>query len=451
MSAGAARADPARQWAAACLCLSRVLAPEPERVSLIEPRAAALAQETGSLPPLGLLLDVPALVLGAALPLDRVGAELEAGLGRALESYADRFLGRLAREPLLEAAGDALARLPTGLRDRGHAVLLARLLARVGFDQGLASSPAALARLFASAPEELLEEGYALLHANAAPTHALARAYAALVAGARQVPALLSEADVFLLEHLAALERLPERVAFAQIAEAADALEAQLPRRLKGHRAERGAHLTPLSDEAQYPTGGFASIATAGTLENLVASELIYMDDRVPQGEVDLFDVRYVEGELLYYTRDESLYARDRRRLTLVMLPELRRMRVQEPGARWQRLSLALAAVLVAVRRLSAWLTETELSIQLLYAPDASGAQPLAAERGLTQVMLAEWIERGVVELGVCSDLASLAEGSVWVGTTAEAPPGQWALDVRRPYLEWPAMLQAILQRVVDG
>ena len=94
--------------------------------------------------------------------------------------------------------------------------------------------------------------------------------------------------------------------------------------------------MTSLTDEDHYPTGGFSSIATTGTMENLVISELIYMEDPADKdaaGGVDLFDLRYAEGELLYYTRDESQFVRDHRAVGFALSSDLTRARIKDRGA----------------------------------------------------------------------------------------------------------------------
>src|SRR5690349_22712781 len=98
-----------------------------------------------------------------------------------------------------------------------------------------------------------------------------------------------------------------------------------------------------LEDDAAFPQGGFSSVSNVGSLENLVTSELVYMED---DAGLDLFDMRYVEGELLYYTRDESLVVRRRRRVTFALLPGLTEARVKDAGLRWQRGVLVLGLVL---------------------------------------------------------------------------------------------------------
>ncbi len=52
-----------------------------------------------------------------------------------------------------------------------------------------------------------------------------------------------------------------------------------------------------------------------GSLENLVTSQLIYIE---PGPEINVFDVRYLEGELLYYMRDEGSLRRKRRTVHLI-------------------------------------------------------------------------------------------------------------------------------------
>jgi hypothetical protein len=142
-----------------------------------------------------------------------------------------------------------------------------------------------------------------------------------------------------------------------------------------------------------------------GSLENLVTSELVYMED---EPTLDLFDVRYVEGELLYYTRDESVAVRRRRVVTFALLPELADARVKDAGVRWQRAVMALGLVLCLVRRLSVWLTAEDLRFRVVFLQDDKGQFPLEAERGLCELLLREWLERGTAEVLTAPDLASL-------------------------------------------
>ncbi|MFP2927326.1 hypothetical protein ACLESO_19440 [Pyxidicoccus sp. 3LG] len=179
-------------------------------------------------------------------------------------------------------------------------------------------------------------------------------------------------------------------MALEQAVEAAEALSRTLPPKLRA-RPVSGPTPTTLEDEAAFPQGGFASVSNVGSLENLVTSELVYMED---EPDLDLFDVRYVEGELLYYTRDESVAVRRRRVITFVLLPGLADARVKDAGLRWQRAVVALGLVLCLVRRLSKWLGHEDLRFRVVFPQDGTGTAPLEAERGLCELLLREWRAR---------------------------------------------------------
>jgi hypothetical protein len=69
-----------------------------------------------------------------------------------------------------------------------------------------------------------------------------------------------------------------------------------------------------------YPAGGFDALSTKGAFENMVRTEVSYVGEGATEkGGIDLFDVRFVEGELLFYTRDESPLLDARREVTWVI------------------------------------------------------------------------------------------------------------------------------------
>ncbi|EDM73983.1 hypothetical protein PPSIR1_14450 [Plesiocystis pacifica SIR-1] len=192
----------------------------------------------------------------------------------------------------------------------------------------------------------------------------------------------------------------------AQIVEAANAVEQALPVRVRRPEQGRGRTPTRIEDESAYPIGGYSSISTIGGMESLVSSELIYMGDAEQRatGEVDLFEVRWAAGELLKYTRDESVHTRERRTLSFALCPELDRARIKDPSVPWQRLVVGLGAVVAMVRKLCAWLDAAELHLHLLFVARPPGGtlgvpQPLAPESALLALVLREYIEAGTVEL----------------------------------------------------
>src|SRR5262249_20230502 len=134
--------------------------------------------------------------------------------------------------------------------------------------------------------------------------------YEGLVAAAREMHDALGPEDVFELEHGTALAAFSQRVGLRQVLQAAAEFEAEgAPERPRVH-ARRHDVATRILDEDTYPVGGFSSISTRGSIESLLHSQLAYMES----GErPDLFDIKFVRDELLYYARDENQFFRRRR------------------------------------------------------------------------------------------------------------------------------------------
>ncbi|HET9622273.1 MAG TPA: hypothetical protein VFP84_12960, partial [Kofleriaceae bacterium] len=225
----------------------------------------------------------------------------------------------------------------------------------------------------------------------------LADAYHRLARGARQRRALIDDRDVRAVDHLGVLRDLGGRMTAAHLAAAAAAFAQRLPRRLAARRALRGAHASQLADDAHYPAGGFTAItpggATTGNLANLVSSELVYMEDDDP---VDAFALRFVEGELLHYTRDDSVLRRHRHVIAIALGAELAAARVKDRALPWQRLIVVLGLVIACVR----WLVEQlagprddqALTVRLAFPPAGLGD-----ERPIVALLLGAEIARGVV------------------------------------------------------
>jgi len=428
----AARADrelrdaaAAEAWICAGLCLARLQAPTAEALAPTLPWVLAAISDAPALPPVAMIVDVGCLLLGRPLDFAMGLSVHEPRLKAALRAYEDAVLGRLAGEPLYEAACDAVAKLDTPRRAEAIALLTEQLLARLGFREAVAVSPGVTRRLLQKPASELLERGLdELLQAPAgggAATDALVAGYEALVRGARHAGALISPREVFTLENLTVLRGLTQRLAIEQMVEAAHLLERALPARMRRSTRRRGFTPTNIEDDSAYPTGGFSAISTSGSIESLVSSELIYMEDT---GEIDLFDVRYAEGELLFYTRDESVFVRNRRVIVFALHPDLTQARFKDAGLPWQRLVILLGLVLCAVRRLADWLSHEALRVRLVFIRDA-GASPLAAEQELARLLLREWIEKELVEVTEAQTLEELARGA-----TAEARRADCSLVV---------------------
>jgi hypothetical protein len=385
------------QWLAAGMCLERLEALAPELLGAGMPWLSATLGEVGGLPPPGVVIDVGLLLSGAPLDTSRAEEVAAPRLREAIGRYEDRVLGRLAGERHLQAARDAFAGLPEPLLPLAVAVVVAGV---VGGAAVTAVAPGMLRKLGLRAPVQLLALGFDAWREQPDVLDALARGYDALCERAHTAGSLLSEAQVFALENLAVLGELGQRVAVAQIVSAAEALGTAWPKRIKMKRRDVGTSPVALEDESAYPAGGFSSVANVGTLENLVTSELVFMSPRGARGagEVDLFDVRYAEGELLYYTRDEALIVRPRRVVAFVLHPSLVAARLKDQDVPWQRIVVVLGLVVAAVRRLERWLGESDLFFSCIFETD--GARPaLERERQLLELLLTEWRDKGMAEV----------------------------------------------------
>ncbi len=119
----------------------------------------------------------------------------------------------------------------------------------------------------------------------------------------------LEDEDLFEIEYARYFPRQSLRLAARRIKEVARRLG---PSRRAGLRAMRDRALadTALESVGTYPTGGIAELTTAGPVENLVPSELVYLE---PDEPVDPFLVRFAENEVLRYLRDSAVHRMLRR------------------------------------------------------------------------------------------------------------------------------------------
>ncbi len=127
---------------------------------------------------------------------------------------------------------------------------------------------------------------------------------------------LLHDEDLFELTHLEALSTDHLRIGCRQILEVSRLLRNAEPLHLDLTSHEDGAD-TAFLDETHYPTGGLAGLTNRGSFENLLTSELVYLNEGTK--DVSLFELRYAEGELLFYLRDSGNLRRKRRSIHFVV------------------------------------------------------------------------------------------------------------------------------------
>ena len=175
-------------------------------------------------------------------------------------------------------------------------------------------------------------------------------------------------------------------------------------------RVRRRAQEVPTDESAAdaFPAGGFDAISQRGRFENLVRSEVAYVG-AAATGDIDLFDLRYVQGELLYYTRDESPLLDQRRSFALVFdaPTALRDKHLELPTQTLvmvQGFALALGADLATAfgaRAVTAhwrWL-----------AREVEDLEVAEQEQALVALVLASDVAHGRADLETIDDLAPLA------------------------------------------
>jgi hypothetical protein len=376
-------------WLAAGLCLRRVTADDDD--TAVAGAIIACASELPAMPPPGVIADIAVLLGGARPQTDPLGIH-DDGLRSAMRAYDDDVLGRLVTTARFDDVLAAFAHLPAVKKPVAVALVVGALCERSGF-KGMSVSPASLRRALARPRDERDAAGRVELRTGTMAPR-LAEAYTQLARGARQSRNLVDDREVFQIDHLEVLGNYSRRLAADHIAAAGEALQRTLPRRLPANAEKRGAQDTQLQDDNTYPAGGFTAITPGGSsanIENLVSSELVYMED----GEVvDLFTLRYVEGELLFYTRDDSVFRRHKHIITITLGADLDDARVKDPDVPWQRLVLGLGMLVAAIRWLTEQLGHEALQIRLSFPPKL-----LVQERELVSLLLEGEITSGIVSV----------------------------------------------------
>jgi hypothetical protein len=345
------------------------------------------------LPPPGFLADLAQILLGSVSTGEVNQDAVDCFPTPMRRSYEDYVLGKLYTDVSIERGGDAMRRYQGRDRGRGLAFLVEQMRQRCGFDTVILS-PALIKALHREPGEILLRNAWRCLE-----DHSLAPAivglYESLLTAFRRAGRLLGPEDVFELEHGTALQVFGQRVALRQALTATEWLLAEIPRRPFRPLGRQRSVPTRILDEDTYPVGGYASLSNRGSIESLLYSQLAFME---PQERPDLFDVKYLREELLYYSRDENRFLRRRRAFVIVLFPDLVLARFKDEASPWQRIVLILALIVAVVRTLTDWLSNDALSFEICFV-DEGDRSALADERRLLEVLLREPIELGTVLL----------------------------------------------------
>jgi hypothetical protein len=385
----------ARRFVIQGLWWQRVVPPTVATARTVLEWAMEVASAGEPLPPVGFLAD-----LGHAA----FGTDWEAQPGQAsvsvpnlpinlVRTYEDHVLGKLYADWTFSRAGDALRHYQGRDRARGLAFLLEQFRQRSSLP-GVELSPGVIKVALENSPADVLTQGWDSLRQDGVQP-LLTDLYEAIIAAARRTAEVLGPEDLFQLEKGFALAELSQRLAQRQVLQAGNSLEAALPRHRVRPLARRMEVPTRILDEDTYPVGGFTSLSTRGTIESLLHSQLAFMEkDERP----DLFDIKFVRDELLYYSRDENQFLRRRRTFVFVLSPDLVSTRFKDAELPYQRGVLLLAMLWVIERKLSEWLSTDALTYRFLFV-DKGDKEPLADERELLENLFREQIADGTVHV----------------------------------------------------
>lgn len=343
--------------------------------------------------------------------------------GARLE-YEDRVLGRWILDPTVLEAHVSIAALDDDLQPRAvvHAIGLALGTAAgtAGLAQGnpahLRSFGRELGETFCKWPARYAEWDQPPIDEAWREWVLAIRAQLLSALGGER---LFSAADLWEIAHLEALPSESARLALRELHRVSADIGAIDPG--LGISFRRKAQEVPVDEEdaSHYPAGGFDSLSNRGRFENLVRSEVGYVDEgrELIGGGIDLFDVRYAQGELLFYTRDESPLFDQRRELNLVV-DQPADLRHKHPELDAQTLVLVEAAAL----RLQADLVEifgpSGAIVNIAWKTCGGDDEVIDEESALLALTFADEIVHGRVSLARISDLSEASPRGLVVFST---------------------------------
>lgn len=213
---------------------------------------------------------------------------------------------------------------------------------------------------------------------------------------------VLSEADLFELRNWSRLHREDLRIGCRQLIELSDELGVIQPTELvlMPEDAQRDIQFR---DDTTYPTGGITELTTSGSWENLVLSELIYIDDTHP-AEVDLFDIRFVENEILFYLRDEGQLSSMRRSIDFII--DLGPFFNQKLSGNPYQFSILVEGLIYCIMRDLNSLYSGDALLYSVYLITGGVDQELIRDEiRLLEMLLSDEIQRGKVAFHLVSEV----------------------------------------------
>ncbi|MCC7494317.1 MAG: hypothetical protein IT204_18310 [Fimbriimonadaceae bacterium] len=244
---------------------------------------------------------------------------------------------------------------------------------------------------------------------------------------------LLQAEDYYEIEHVRVFPRESLREVARRI-KTVERLLGPTPRLTARSWRQRALAETSLESVGTYPTGGIAELSTSGPLENLVPSELVYLE---PAATVDPFLVRYAENGLLRYLRDSAIHQMLRRSVTFVVddCPEFNRPVTaggELHGTKVIRCLLGLVLSLTA----DLWriFRRDDLAFHLMLLAGEGGSEQVAERREIGEVLhllFHEKEEAGTVRV----ELAGGSLGAWLAGLDPDPGRAQTVVLLGRPAL----------------
>ena len=410
--------------------------------------AMEVVSEGAPLPCLGLVADIGLIATGQNLADTKNEFDEQVALDHTMmRQYEDYVLGKLHADFSFERASDALAKY----EDRDHRRAVAYMINQIRDRSqagGAILSLAVLKGLVETPPAEVIEMAINEVREDGW-SESLLDEFKSTIVKIRNTGELLGREDVFELEQGTALDDFGQRVALRQVLRTSAEIERTLPTQRPSVPARKYSVATNIMDEDFYPIGGFTSISNKGTIESLLRSELAYLEED-SDTRPDLFDIKYVRDELLYYSRDENQFLRRRLSYLFLLDPSLVTARYKDAELPVQRIVLLMAFLVTAVRKLLDWLSDDAIVFEFLF-PEGIGKKTLNDEQALLETLFREEINHGLVlvrsivnaDIGeycndqarksLCHAVVLTADGKSDIATGEFAIPSRIVLDQANP------------------
>lgn len=354
-------AEAAMQYVCEGLWLTRVVQPPLDKKTFetVMQWGLGLVANGAPLPPLNFVVDVGLLANGHLwVSRQPMSLSLSARDASLLQAYENRFVARVPLDFGFKRATQAILRYPLAERPRATAFLLRQMA------QHLRLGGAYLSLEFLRQLQQLDKLDFQQLWDQYQPQQIstfMIDLHKDLMRILWRTHTIVAEEDVTALEDRSALGGRAQFVAMRQIHNMIRALEPYLlmpPSRLK---QPPSGWLTRVFFDDHYPLGGYASLTTRGSLESLLHTQLAYMEEEKP----DLFELKYLNNELMYYSRDENRIIRQRKIIVFLFDSEISQLRFKDRELPYERIIIVLACIVLAIRRLTDWLSDEALHFEI--------------------------------------------------------------------------------------